>query len=387
MTRIIGSLAEVSANYDALFVDLWGCVHDGIRPIPGAVEALQTYRQGGGKVVLVTNSPRPRESVADQIDQIGVARDAWDTIATSGDSARVALYDGAIGDKVWHLGPDDFTGFFDAPKILEAPRPIRCVSLEEAEGIACTGPFDPHADPSVLRPQLLAAKTRGLKLLCANPDIVVDRGEVREWCAGAVAKLYTEMGGESLYFGKPHPPIYDLARRRLAQLADVPDGRILCIGDGPATDARGAQGEDLDYIFLSGGLGAQETETKIGGDPNPEKLAPYLVTQQLDPTFVLRALQKGADAVLIMGCHPGQCHYQEGNYKAIRRFALLRRTLRQMGLEDERVQLHWASAAEGVKFAETVARVTEEIKALGPLDWGHNLTSEDPYEVEEEAHG
>jgi F420-non-reducing hydrogenase iron-sulfur subunit len=97
-------------------------------------------------------------------------------------------------------------------------------------------------------------------------------------------------------------------------------------------------------------------------------------------------LEKGADGVLIMGCHPGQCHYQEGNYKAIRRFALLRRTLEQLGIEKERVQLHWASAAEGVKFAETVARVTEEIKALGPLDWSHNIPDEDLYALEESAH-
>ena len=110
-----------------------------------------------------------------------------------------------------------------------------------------------------------------------------------------------------------------------------------------------------------------------------------MCTGRLDPTFVLRALQKGADGVLIMGCHPGQCHYQEGNYKAIRRFVLLRRTLRQLGVEDERVQLHWASAAEGVQFAETVARMTEQIKALGPLDWPHNWPNEDPYAVEEEA--
>lgn len=112
-----------------------------------------------------------------------------------------------------------------------------------------------------------------------------------------------------------------------------------------------------------------------------------MCTGRLDPTFVLRALRQGADGVLIMGCHPGQCHYQEGNYKALRRFMLLRRTLRQFGIEDERVQLHWASAAEGVQFAETVRRMTEQIKALGPLDWSRNCPVEDPYWEKEAAHG
>ncbi|HEX3051899.1 MAG TPA: hydrogenase iron-sulfur subunit [Aggregatilineaceae bacterium] len=108
-----------------------------------------------------------------------------------------------------------------------------------------------------------------------------------------------------------------------------------------------------------------------------------MCTGRLDPTFVLRALQKGADGVLIMGCHPGQCHYQEGNYKAIRRFVLLRRTLRQLGVEDARVQLHWASAAQGVIFAQTVARMTEEIKALGPLEWPRNWTNPEEAEYEQ----
>ena len=113
-----------------------------------------------------------------------------------------------------------------------------------------------------------------------------------------------------------------------------------------------------------------------------------MCTGRLDPTFVLRALRQGADGVLIMGCHPGQCHYQEGNYKALRRFMLLRRLLRQFGIEDERVQLHWASAAEGVQFAETVRRMTAQLKALGPLDWPRNCPVEDPYwEAKEAAHG
>ena len=142
-----------------------------------------------------------------------------------------------------------------------------------------------------LRPQLLAAKVRRLPLLCANPDIVVDRDGVREWCAGAVAALYAEMGGESLYFGKPHPPIYDLARRRLSRIAAVDDGRILCVGDGAVTDARGAMGEDLDLLFVTGGLAAEETGTRGGGDPSPERLAAFVDAERIEPTFAIGTLR------------------------------------------------------------------------------------------------
>ena len=289
--QIIQSLSQVSGQYQALFVDLWGCVHDGVRAIPGAVEALTAYRRAGGRVVLVTNSPRPREGVAKQIAGFGVPEDAYDAIATSGDSARLALFRGAVGSRVWHLGPDHDLGFFEPPAILSDPMTITRVPLDQAEGVVCTGPFDPQADPSVMRPEFLAAKTRGLKLLCANPDIVVDRGEVREWCAGALAELYSEMGGESLYFGKPHPPIYDLARRRLAAVADVSDSAILAIGDGPLTDAAGAMGEDLDLLFISGGLGAAETGTVQGGSPDPAKLEVYLAETGVVPTYVIGTLR------------------------------------------------------------------------------------------------
>lgn len=289
--QIISTLSEISDRYPAMFVDLWGCVHDGLKPLPGAVEALKAYRQAGGIVILVTNSPRPRAGVAAQIEDIGVPDDAYDNIATSGDSARVAMFNGAVGTKVWHLGPDHDAGFFEPPAILDDPTPVVRVPLDQAEGIVCTGPFDPMADPSVMRPEFLAAKTRGLKLLCANPDLVVDRGDRREYCAGSLAKLYTEMGGESLYFGKPHPPIYDLARRRLAAIKDVSDAGILAIGDGPGTDAAGAMGEDLDLLFISGGLGAAETGTVPGGDPDPAKLESYLEETGVSPTYVIGTLR------------------------------------------------------------------------------------------------
>lgn len=290
MTRIIESLAEISSAYDALFCDLWGCVHDGLRAFPAAVAALQAYKAQGGIVVLVTNSPRPRASVARQLDRIGVPRDCWDVIATSGDSARAAMFGGAVGHKVWHIGEPQDASFFEPLQMLDNPAPITRVALEEAEGIVCTGPFDPQADPSVMRPQFLLAKTRGLKLLCANPDIVVDRGETREWCAGALAQLYTEMGGESLYFGKPHPPIYDLARRRLSQLGhDIANARILAVGDGIFTDVQGGMGENIDTLFISGGLARAETGT--AEQPDPALLARFLTGAQMEPGYTIGMLR------------------------------------------------------------------------------------------------
>ncbi len=290
MTRLIQSLTEISTDYDALFVDLWGCVHNGVQAFPEACAALQAYRKTGGKVVLVTNSPRPWRSVADQIAGFGVPEDAYDAIATSGDSARMAMYLGVVGNKVWHIGEMFEADFFQPMEILDEPLKVEVVSLNEAEGIVASGPEDPLADPEIYRPQFLYAKQKGLKLLCANPDIVVDRGETREWCAGALAALYTEMGGESLYFGKPHPPIYDLARRRLAQIAPIDDNRILCIGDGIGTDVMGAIGENFDCLFITGGLAAKE----FGDDPNapdPVRLKTFLAEQNLSPTAAIPFLR------------------------------------------------------------------------------------------------
>ncbi|MCO4777288.1 MULTISPECIES: TIGR01459 family HAD-type hydrolase [Lentibacter] len=291
MTRIIPALSEISAQYDALFVDLWGCVHDGVTAYPEAIAALQAYRKSGGIVILVTNSPKPREGVAAQLGQFGVPADAYDSIASSGDSARSAMFRGMVGEKVYFMGEwTRDSGFFDPIEIINDPAHITRVPLQEAEGIVCCGPFDPMADPAVNRADFLYAKQKGMKLLCANPDIVVDRGEVREWCAGALAALYTEMGGESLYFGKPHPPIYDLARRRLNALANkVDSSRILAIGDGIHTDIQGAQGEDIDSLFITGGLAASETKTK--DQPDADALEAFVTKQMITPTFAIGRLR------------------------------------------------------------------------------------------------
>jgi len=208
------------------------------------------------------------------------------------DAAQAAMAAGQFGRRVHHIGPERDLGFFRYPD--GTPIAVERVPIEEAEGIVCTGLFDDRTDtPDDYRTAILHGKTRGLKLLCANPDIVVDVGERRIYCAGAIAAAYAAAGGRSYYFGKPHPPIYGLARERLNEVAGfaVPPDEILCIGDGIATDIQGAMGESLDSLFVTGGLAAADTGTTGRSGPDPERLAAFLAEQRLAPRFAIAFLR------------------------------------------------------------------------------------------------
>lgn len=289
MTRIIGELAEIGTNYDVLFCDLWGCLHNGRAPYPAAVTALRDFREGGGQVCLMTNAPRPSTMVIAHLDRLGVPRDIWDCVVSSGDASQDAMLAGAVGHRVWHLGPEKDDEFFiSLPQEWTDPPRIERVPLSEAEGIVCTGLFDDMTEvPEDYRARLMLAKQRDLPMLCANPDIVVDYGDMRIYCAGALAALYEEMGGRTIYGGKPHPPIYDLARRRLDLRKNA---RILCIGDGINTDIAGAMGEGLDSIFITGGL----AHDQFGPDvetPNHAMLSDWLQARQKGPDFAMGRLR------------------------------------------------------------------------------------------------
>lgn len=293
MTQIIASLAEISAPYDVLLCNLWGCLHNGKALYPEAVAALQGFRARGGAVVLLTNAPRTHHAVRRRLDAMGLPEDAFDVIAASGDATQVAMLQGAVGRKLWHLGPGKDEDLFTMiPDWLRDQPPIERVPLDEAEGILCTGPFDEFNDtPEDYRGRFLSAKVRGLKMLNANPDLVVDVGETRIYCAGALAQLYEEMGGEVISFGKPHPPVYDYARAQLAALGINPDAdRILAIGDGVRTDIRGAQGEGIDAVFVTGGLEAHRFGLDVD-NPDPDDLALWLGENDLAPRYAIGRLR------------------------------------------------------------------------------------------------
>ena len=295
MTQIIANLSEISARYDAVFCDLWGCLHNGVAPFPTAVAALQGFRERGGKVILLTNAPRPKSSIIKQLDNMGVPRDAWDDVVSSGDAAQYAMLTGAVGRRVYFIGAPKDEPFFsdfadDMAQVAKDNPAIERVALRDAQGVVCTGLADDGTEtPADYHATLLMAKTLGLPMLCANPDITVHLGDKLLYCAGALAQDYEEMGGTALYFGKPHPPIYDLARRRLALLG-ANDPQILCIGDGINTDIQGAMGEGMDGLFVTGGLALAE----FGADPDqPDAtlLEAWLDTKMLSPTFSIGKLR------------------------------------------------------------------------------------------------
>jgi HAD superfamily hydrolase (TIGR01459 family) len=292
MTEIIRSLDAIDPGYRVLFCDLWGCLHDGVRVFPAAVAALERFRAGGGAVVLLTNSPRPAGDVTRQLDSLGAPGSSWDLIVSSGDAAQAAMGEGQFGRRVYHIGPErDLVFFLDADG---RPLDIDRVPLEEAEGIVCTGLFDDRTEtPEDYRATILYGKTKGLKLLCANPDIEVDVGDLRIYCAGAIAQAYAQAGGRSYYFGKPHPPIYALARRRLADRLgfEAQSDEILCLGDGIGTDILGAMGEGLDSLFITGGLAAGQTGTSDTGGPDPDALAAFLGTARMAPKLAMSFLR------------------------------------------------------------------------------------------------
>ncbi|QKV19215.1 TIGR01459 family HAD-type hydrolase [Oricola thermophila] len=266
--RQIANLAEISGGYDAVFCDVWGVLHNGVRSWPAAWKALAAAREAGKAVVLITNAPRPAGPVSEQLASLGVPDEAYDDIVTSGDVTRALISEGAR--LVFHIGPDRDTSLYDG---LD----VELVEEREASAVVCTGLFDDNTEtPADYGELLQRLRARNLPFICANPDIVVERGDRLIYCAGALAKDYGLMGGRTLIAGKPHAPIYREAMARAAKVLgrEVGRDRVLAIGDGLTTDVKGAMDYGIDLLFISDGIHAREYGTP--GNPDPEKLAAHL---------------------------------------------------------------------------------------------------------------
>ena len=286
-TQIIQNIADISAPYTAVLCDLWGCLHDGIRPFDAGLAALQTLCTQGKSVWLLTNSPRPSPDVIRQLDAIGVTRDLYHGVISSGDAAIAEVANGTYGSQIYHLGPARDLPFF---KTLD----VTLTTQDHADAIICTGLINDETEtPDDYKNALLDAKNRDLPMLCANPDIIVDRGDKRIFCAGALAAAYDKIGGRVDYAGKPHAPIYRLALAKLtATHQDIRAADILCIGDGIHTDIAGATAQSMPSVFITGGLAARQTDTQTApqSNPNPAKLGEFLINHPR-PTYAIGHLR------------------------------------------------------------------------------------------------
>ena len=264
---IIASAGPLLARYDALFCDVWGVLHNGRMAYAEAGEALARLRAGGGTVVLVSNAPVPADGVERVLERTGVRRDAWDAIVSSGDIALAHIAEQGYG-RLHRVGP----ARRDSRLFQRLPGPA--AALHEADAIVCTGLVD-DANETVASYRALIEEgvARGLPLVCANPDLVVDVGDKRYLCAGSIAAEYERCGGSVFWAGKPHPSAYAAALRRATELrgAEPARTRILAIGDAVRTDLAAAQGMGIDALFIASGI--HSDAVMANGSIDPERLA------------------------------------------------------------------------------------------------------------------
>jgi HAD superfamily hydrolase (TIGR01459 family) len=281
MTRVLSGLGEVAGAYDSFIVDLWGVMHDGVTPYPGALECLSHL--AGKRVLLLSNAPRRAASAQAMLRQLGIRDDLYGHILTSGEATWLALRDRSqpwfarLGNRVYHLGPLRDRNVVDGLGLTLAASPL------DADFVVNTGPDDGStvaSDVSAFIPELEACLQANLPMICANPDLVVVRAGMRLLCAGALAEVYARNGGDVFSLGKPDPAIYRMA---LERLGSVP-ARVLAIGDSLHTDIAGAANAGLDSLWILGGIHWEETGGSIEAAEDLSK------RQNLHPDFVLRHL-------------------------------------------------------------------------------------------------
>lgn len=279
----IGSLQDIEGRYGVILSDVWGVVHNGVRAFPDASQALSAARSRGLAVVLITNAPRPRAEVQAQLDILGVPRDAYDRIVTSGDVTRDLITEGAR--KIFHIGPERDLSIYDG---LD----VELVEEFEALTVVCTGLFDDDTEtPEDYADMLRRLRQRDLPFVCANPDIVVEKGDRLIWCAGALARDYAQLGGRTRIAGKPHRPIYTAALQAAAEVLgrDVSERDALAIGDGVLTDVKGAEQNGIHILYVTGGIHAREYGETL--EPDPAMLAAFLEKHGHHPVAVIPRLR------------------------------------------------------------------------------------------------
>ena len=293
VVRQISGLSEISDRYDAILCDIWGVVHNGVASFQLASEALASFRRRGGAVVLISNAPRPSAPICRQVLRLGVPSDAFDAVVTSGD-VTIGLIGERTGDPVLHIGPARDLSLFDAAAEATGMRP-RLASLEEARYALCTGlRRDETEKPDDYEPELQAIADRRMTMICANPDIVIHRGETLIFCAGALARRYEELDGSVIYAGKPYARIYEraLALAERARGAPLAQHRVLAIGDGMKTDIVGAARAGLDALLVTQGIHRHSLHDDTPASPaNPIALKRLYAEYGAWPVAAISALK------------------------------------------------------------------------------------------------
>ncbi|MBX9711082.1 MAG: TIGR01459 family HAD-type hydrolase [Xanthobacteraceae bacterium] len=247
--RFVDHLRDLTRDMDVILCDIWGVIHDGEVSFPDACEALRAFRAQGGTVVMLTNSPRPANAVQLQLRGLNISDETYDAIVSSGDLTR--SYVASHPDQsIYQIGPDHHGPTLEGLNIRNAP-------LERADYIVCIGPVNDEVDTAEdYRDLMVRARARNLTMICANPDIIVERGDRMVYCAGAIAELYRELGGEVIFYGKPHRPAYDRAIALAAgkRGGPTPAHRVLAIGDSVRTDLAGAKNIGVDCLFVTRGI-------------------------------------------------------------------------------------------------------------------------------------
>ena len=271
----IKNFQDIEDSYDALICDVWGVIHNGRELFEGVNDCLVKFRSKQKPVVLLSNAPRPSKYIERMLNQLGLDRKSFNEIVTSGDMTMSVLNESHYGSKCYHIGPDRDLNIFDGVNVSR-------VSFDEADFLFVTGLFDDETEDENSYSSILdEAKKRNLKLICANPDIVVQRGEKLIPCAGAIAKKYEEIGGKAINIGKPFSPIFDKAVNLIKGINENQNPRIIVIGDGLETDIKGANILKMDSLLVLGGLFASESERNIIEVLKKKNIFPSYYTEEL----------------------------------------------------------------------------------------------------------